>query len=129
MNIHTNGLANAALDTAHLGVDFPFKPRYGNFINGEFTEPRSGQYFENTTPITGEVICEIARSNADDVNAALDAAHAAFPAWGRSSTTERSAISPMLMGASWPMARIRSANSSAAANISSYWPSVRLWIE
>ncbi|CUI00065.1 aldehyde dehydrogenase [Leisingera aquaemixtae] len=89
MNIHTNGLANPALDTAHLGVEFPFKPRYGNFINGEFTEPRSGQYFENTTPINGEVICEVARSNAEDVEAALDAAHAAFPAWGKTSTTER----------------------------------------
>ena len=90
MNIQSAQQISAALDTSHLGVDFPFKSRYGNFINGAFVEPKSGQYFENTTPITGEVICEIARSNEDDVNAALDAAHAAFPAWGKTSTTERS---------------------------------------
>jgi aldehyde dehydrogenase len=81
---------SVALDTKHLGVDFPFKERYGNFINGEFVAPKSGKYFENTTPITGEVICEIARSNAEDVECALDAAHAAFPDWGKTSTTERS---------------------------------------
>ena len=54
--------------------------------------PKSGQYFENCSPITGEVICEIARSNGDDVNAALDAAHAAFPAWGKTSLAERANI-------------------------------------
>ncbi len=81
-----------ALDTSHLGVPFPFKARYGNFIGGRFVEPRSGQYFENPTPITGEVICEIARSNSDDVEAALDAAHAAFPSWGKTSLGERSNI-------------------------------------
>ncbi len=81
-----------ALDTSHLGVPFPFKARYGNFIGGRFVEPRSGQYFENPSPITGEVICEIARSNSDDVEAALDAAHAAFPSWGKTSLGERSNI-------------------------------------
>jgi len=90
MNIQTSLRVSAALDTSHLNVEFPFRARYGNFINGKFVEPKSGQYFENVTPITGEVICEVARSNADDVNAALDAAHAAFPAWGKTSTTERS---------------------------------------
>ncbi|KUJ80527.1 aldehyde dehydrogenase [Ruegeria marisrubri] len=89
MNIQNSVQVSAALDTSHLGVEFPFKARYGNFINGQFVEPKSGQYFENTTPITGEVICEVARSNADDIEAALDAAHAAFPAWGKTSTTER----------------------------------------
>ena len=68
----------------------PFKSRYDNFIGGKFTPPKAGRYFKNTTPITGAVINEIARSDADDVNAALDAAHAAKDAWGRTSTTERS---------------------------------------
>lgn len=90
MNIQSAQQISSALDTSHLGIEFPFKSRYGNFINGAFVEPKSGQYFENTTPITGEVICEVASSNADDVEAALDAAHAAFPAWGKTSTTERS---------------------------------------
>ena len=77
MNIQTQTApsrqVSSALDTSHLGVPFPFKSRYGNFIGGRFVEPRSGRYFENPTPITGEVICEIARSNSDDVEAALDA--------------------------------------------------------
>jgi aldehyde dehydrogenase len=81
-----------SLETKHLEVAYPYKAKYGNYINGEFVEPKSGQYFENCSPITGEVICEIARSNADDVNAALDAAHAAFPAWGKTSLAERANI-------------------------------------
>ena len=83
---------SSSLDTKHLEVVFPYKAKYGNYINGEFVEPKSGQYFENCSPITGEVICEVARSNADDVNAALDAAHAAFPAWGKTSLAERANI-------------------------------------
>ena len=51
--------------------------------------PASGQYFENVTPVTGQVMCEIARSNAQDVERALDAAHAAKVAWGKTSQTER----------------------------------------
>ena len=90
MNVINANTRSAALNTTHLGVEFPFKTRYGNFINGTFVEPKSGQYFQNPTPITGEILCECARSNAEDIDAALDAAHAAFPAWGRTSITERS---------------------------------------
>lgn len=89
MNVNVQALSGA-LDVSHLGVEFPFKSRYGNFINGGFAEPKSGKYFENVSPISGEVICEVARSNADDIEAALDAAHAAFPTWGKTSITERS---------------------------------------
>ncbi|WP_171181167.1 aldehyde dehydrogenase [Ruegeria sp. HKCCD8929] len=92
MNVQNRPNLSAALDTSHLSVEQPFKARYGNYINGEFVEPKSGQYFENTTPITGEVVCEIARSNADDIETALDAAHAAFPTWGKTSLAERSNI-------------------------------------
>ncbi|MGE6740483.1 aldehyde dehydrogenase [Allorhizobium pseudoryzae] len=67
----------------------PFKLRYGNFINGEFREPVHGRYFQNTTPVTGGVLCEVARSDEHDVNLALDAAHAAKDAWGRTSVAER----------------------------------------
>ena len=81
---------SSALDTSHLDVKFPFKAKYGNFINGQWEAPKSGQYFDNTSPITGEVICQVARSNEEDINLALDAAHAAKDAWGRTSTTERS---------------------------------------
>ena len=68
----------------------PFKTRYDNFIGGTFVPPVNGRYFNNITPITGEVICEVARSDAMDVELALDAAHAAREAWGRTSAAERS---------------------------------------
>ncbi len=71
---------------------FEFKKKYGNFINGEFVEPIDGKYFDNTTPVNGKVLCQIARSNAKDIEAALDAAHAAKDAWGSTSVTERSII-------------------------------------
>jgi aldehyde dehydrogenase len=67
-----------------------FKSRYGNFIGGRWVEPRSGRYFDNSTPITGKVFTSVARSDAQDVEAALDAAHAAKDAWGKTSATERS---------------------------------------
>ena len=69
-----------------------FKSRYENFIGGEWVAPVKGQYFENITPITGDLICEIPRSGAEDIDLALDAAHKAAPAWGKTSTTERSNI-------------------------------------
>ncbi len=70
----------------------PFKLRYGNFIGGQWVEPVNGRYFDNTTPVTGGKLCEVARSDEHDVNLALDAAHAAKDKWGRTSTTERSNI-------------------------------------
>ena len=68
------------------------KKRYGNFINGEFVAPARGQTFTNITPITGQPLCEIPRSTSEDIEKALDAAHAAAPAWGKRSVTERSLI-------------------------------------
>ena len=70
----------------------PFKARYDNFIGGAFVPPVNGKYFDNITPIDGSVVCEVARSDADDVNLALDAAHAAKVAWGKTSAAERSNI-------------------------------------
>jgi len=69
-----------------------FKERYGNYINGEWQAPISGNYFDNITPVTGEVICQIPRSDEKDINAALDAAHAAKDSWAKTSVTERSNI-------------------------------------
>src|SRR6218665_855167 len=69
-----------------------FKKRYDNFIGGKWVPPVKGQYFENITPVTGKVCCEVARSGAEDIELALDAAHAAKEAWGRTSVTERSNI-------------------------------------
>ncbi|ATJ83976.1 aldehyde dehydrogenase family protein [Halomonas beimenensis] len=66
-----------------------FAPRYGNYIGGEFVAPVKGQYFDNVSPVNGEAFCEIPRSTAEDIERALDAAHAAAPAWGKTSATER----------------------------------------
>jgi aldehyde dehydrogenase len=68
------------------------KKQYQNYIGGEWIAPASGQYFENVTPVTGEVLCEIPRSTAADVDRALDAAHAAKTAWGHTSPAERSRL-------------------------------------
>jgi aldehyde dehydrogenase len=80
------------LQTTQLAEKLPFKSRYGNYINGDWIEPVDGQYFENTTPITGQAFCEISRSSKADVELALDAAHAAKDAWGRTSVAERALI-------------------------------------
>jgi aldehyde dehydrogenase len=74
------------------GAVVTLKPRYGNYIGGEFVVPLSGQYFSNTSPVDGSVIAEFPRSNAADIDKALDAAHAAADAWGRTSVQERSHI-------------------------------------
>ena len=71
---------------------FSFKPRYDNFINGKFTAPLSGQYFDNISPITGRPFTQAARSNEADINLALDAAHAAAEAWGKTSVAQRALI-------------------------------------
>jgi len=65
------------------------RKQYDNYIGGRWIAPQSGLYFDNITPVTGEVLCRIARSNAADVELALDAAHAAKSAWGRTSPAER----------------------------------------
>jgi len=69
-----------------------FKKRYGNYIGGQWVEPKSGQYLDNVTPVTGKSFTSVPRSNAEDIEAALDAAHAAKGAWGRKSPTERSNV-------------------------------------
>ena len=71
------------------GAKVQFKAKYDNFINGKWTPPVRGQYFDNVSPITGKVFCQAARSSAEDIELALDAAHAAADKWGRTSVTER----------------------------------------
>lgn len=68
------------------------KSRYGNFINGEWVFPAKGNYLTNISPVTGEAFCEIPKSTEEDVELALDAAHAAKAAWGKTSITERANI-------------------------------------
>ncbi len=68
------------------------KAKYENFIGGKWVAPVKGQYFENISPVNGKVICQIPRSTAEDIELALDAAHAAKDKWGATSVTERSNI-------------------------------------
>lgn len=80
----------AAPNQADSKVDF--KVRYGNFIGGEWIAPVQGQYFDNLSPVNGQHVCEIPRSGAEDIELALDAAHSAKEAWGKTSVTTRSNI-------------------------------------
>ncbi|WP_025646398.1 MULTISPECIES: aldehyde dehydrogenase family protein [unclassified Psychrobacter] len=66
-----------------------FRDTYDNFINGEWVAPVDGEYFDNLSPIDGKTICQVARSKEADIEKALDAAHAAKDAWGKTSVTER----------------------------------------
>jgi aldehyde dehydrogenase len=68
------------------------KSRYENFIGGHWVAPINGEYSENVTPATGEAFTEVPRSSAEDIELALDAAHAAKDEWGETSTTERSRV-------------------------------------
>ena len=67
-----------------------FKDRYDHFINGKFTKPSSGEYFDNISPIDGKVFTQAARGNAADIDMALDAAWAAFPSWSKTPAAQRS---------------------------------------
>jgi aldehyde dehydrogenase len=74
------------------GSPVELKPRYENFIGGHWVAPIGGEYSENVTPATGEAFTEVPRSSAEDIELALDAAHAAKEEWGETSTTERSRV-------------------------------------
>ena len=74
------------------GAKISFKSRYGNYIGGEFVPPVKGEYFTNTSPVNGQPIAEFPRSTAEDIDKALDAAHAAADAWGRTSVQDRSNV-------------------------------------
>ncbi len=72
-----------------LGVKIPYKTKYDNFIGGKWVAPVKGEYFDVITPITGKPYTQAARSSAEDVELALDAAHAAADKWGRTAAGER----------------------------------------
>jgi len=74
------------------GAPVTFKPKYDNFINGQFVAPVEGQYFDVISPINGKVFTQAARSGAADIERALDAAHAAKDKWAATSAGERANI-------------------------------------
>ncbi|WP_018411122.1 aldehyde dehydrogenase [Methyloversatilis thermotolerans] len=79
-------------DPGQPGSKITFKQRYDNFIGGKWVPPVEGQYFDNVSPVTGKVFCQAARSQAADIDLALDAAHKAREAWGRTAPAARAAV-------------------------------------
>ena len=84
--------SEAFVDPGQPGSVVDVKPRYDNFIGGKWVAPVKGQYMANVSPVNGKPFCEVARSTPEDVELALDAAHAAKDAWGEASLTERAAV-------------------------------------
>ncbi len=79
-----------ALDTISKKV--LIRPQYDNFIGGQFVAPVEGRYFDNPSPVTGAKLCAVARSTAADIELALDAAHKAKDAWGKTSPADRAVM-------------------------------------
>ena len=74
------------------GSVITFKNQYQNYIGGEWVKPVNGRYLDNISPVNGQVFCQVPRSDAADIELALDAAHRAASAWGKTSATERGNI-------------------------------------
>ncbi len=71
---------------------FNFKSHYDNYIGGQWVKPVNGEYFDNISPVNGQVYCQVARSGAEDITLALDAAHEVRAQWGKTSVAERANI-------------------------------------
>lgn len=74
------------------GSNVRYRERYDNYIGGDWVAPVDGEYFDNITPVTGEVFCQVARGKEADIDLALDAAHKAAPAWGATSPQDRARV-------------------------------------
>jgi len=74
------------------GAKIDFKPRYEHWIGGRWSAPKLGQYFDDISPVNGKPFAEVARGTAEDIDAALDAAEKAAPAWGRTSPAQRAEV-------------------------------------
>ncbi|KAA1014218.1 aldehyde dehydrogenase family protein [Paraburkholderia panacisoli] len=75
-----------------LDIEFPFKKKYANFIDGKWVKPVGGEYFDNISPITGQPFTSVPRSREADIELALDAAHRAKTAWAKTSPTDRANV-------------------------------------
>src|SRR5512141_2182794 len=91
-DIQRNSAATLPSAAAGFKVTVPIRGRYDNWIGGKYVAPAKGQYFSNPTPITGKPLCDVARSTSEDVELALDAAHAAAVKWNVTSAAERALI-------------------------------------
>ncbi|HKV75629.1 MAG TPA: aldehyde dehydrogenase [Gemmatimonadales bacterium] len=90
--LQPSGTASIPFTAPAAKMTIPIRARYDNWIGGEYVPPARGQYFTNVTPITGQPLCEVARSTHEDVDRALDAAHAAALSWNITSPATRANI-------------------------------------
>jgi len=74
------------------GAKVNFKPRYDNFIGGRWVPPVAGEYFDVISPVTGKVFTQVPRSYEADSELALDAAHQAREAWGKTAVQQRARL-------------------------------------
>jgi aldehyde dehydrogenase len=88
----TSGQATLPKAAAGFSKRLPIRGRYDNWIGGEYVAPARGMYFSNPTPLSGQPLCEVARSTHEDIDKALDAAHAAALSWNGTSPTYRANI-------------------------------------
>lgn len=92
MTVDTQSLTTVYAQPGTEGSKVTFKPRYEHWIGGEWVPPVKGRYFENISPVNGKPFTEVARGTAEDIDAALDAAWAAAPAWGKTPVAERALV-------------------------------------
>ncbi|MEX5271368.1 acetaldehyde dehydrogenase ExaC [Kocuria sabuli] len=92
MTVDTQSLTTVYAQPGTEGSKVTFKPRYEHWIGGEWVPPVQGRYFENISPVNGKPFTEVARGTAEDIDAALDAAWAAAPAWGKTPVAERALV-------------------------------------
>lgn len=78
-----------AVKPEEYGFPLKLKKQYENFIGGEWVAPVKNEYYDNLTPVTGEVLCKVASSSTDDIELALDAAHKAKGEWGKMPVQQR----------------------------------------
>jgi aldehyde dehydrogenase len=92
MSVETQSLTTVYAQPGTEGSKVSCKPRYEHWIGGQWGPPVKGRSFENISPVTGKPFTEVARGTAEDIDAALDAAWAAAPGWGKTSVAERALV-------------------------------------
>ncbi|MFI7496602.1 aldehyde dehydrogenase family protein [Kocuria sp. M4R2S49] len=92
MSVETQSLTTVYAQPGTEGSKVTFKPRYEHWIGGQWVPPVKGQYFENVSPVNGKPFTEVARGTAEDIDAALDAAWAVAPVWGKTPVAERALV-------------------------------------
>ena len=90
--LEQDGIATVPSAASRFRMTIPIRSRYENWINGAYSPPAKGQYFSNPSPVTGQHLCDVARGTSEDIDRALDAAHAAFKTWGKTAAAERAVI-------------------------------------